>query len=92
MFNSGAHFWSPVKCHLQTLLKPLVSDFQFASIQRGYCYYYSTTPFARAMSSGDYEVVDVCDDNFDPDPEDSGDFSLNPWWVVSNYLFFSPFN
>ena len=85
MFNSGAHFWSPVKCHLETLLKPLVSDFQFASIQRGYRYYYSITPFARAMSSGDYEAVDECDGNFDPDPENSDDSNLNPWWVNFGY-------
>ena len=73
-------------------MKPLVSDFQFASIHRDYCYYYYATQLARAMSSGDYEVVDKCDDNFDPDPEDSSDFSLNPWWVASNYLLFSPAN
>ena len=37
------------------------------------------------MSSGDYEAVDECNGNFDPDPENSDDFNLNPWWVNSGY-------
>ena len=65
--------------------KPLVSDSLFASIYRDFCYYYYTTLHAHVMSSGDYEAVDECDGNFDPDPEDSDDFNLNPWWVNSGY-------
>ena len=37
------------------------------------------------IMSGDYEAVDECDGNFDPDPETSDDFNLNPWWVKSVY-------
>ena len=71
-------------CYLAVIAKPLVSDSLFASVYRCFCYYYHTTFHAHIMSSGDYEAVDECDGNFDPDPEDSSDFNLNPWWVNSN--------
>ena len=63
--------------------KPLVSDSLFARFYRDFRYYdYST--LARIMS-GDYEAVDECGSNFDPDWENSDDSNLNPWWVNSGY-------
>ena len=76
-------------CYLAVNSKPLVSDSLFASVYRCFCYYYHATFRAHIMSSGDYEAVDECDGNFDPDPEDSSDFNLNPWWVNSNCCLFS---
>ena len=75
-------------CYLAVIAKPLVSDYLFASAYRCFRYYYHATFRAHIMSSGDYEAVDECDRNFDPDPEDSSDFNLNPWWVNSNCLSF----
>ena len=44
------------------------------------------------MPSGDYEAVDECGEYFDPDPEDSENLHINPWWVHSNspFLVFTP--
>ena len=75
-------------CCLVVPTKPLVSDSLFARFYRDFRYYsYST--LARIMS-GDYEAVDECDGNFDPDRETSDDFNLNPWWVKSGYYLSDP--
>ena len=91
MFDLEVHFFRPpFKCCRQTLLFGCQFEtigFRFFVRKRLSLpfYYYHTTYSAHIMSSGDYEPVDECDDNFDPDP-DSSDFNLNPWWVKSNPL------